>query len=112
MTAEPRRASVLGDVRLVAHGNHTVGIGVADGLAKRRLAALEAFPARGGFPMQRNIVALETRILEVIRAPRLPAVVAAIHRVAVQRVEAGAGVEGLDGKRFRGGREQLVVLRN
>jgi hypothetical protein len=62
--------------------------------------------------MQRNIVALETRILEVIRAPRLPAVVAAIHRVAVQRVEAGAGVEGLDGKRFRGGREQLVVLRN
>src|ERR1035437_10955481 len=43
--AEPRRASVMGDVRFVAHEDHAVGGGVADGHAEWRLAALEALPA-------------------------------------------------------------------
>ena len=68
--------------------------------------------SRRGFPIRRDVVILETRILEVSRAPRFPAVVATIHRVAVRRVEAGAGVEGINGERFGVGREQLVVLRN
>src|ERR1039458_7862423 len=68
--------------------------------------------SRRGFPIRGNIVALETRILEVSCAPRCAAVIAAIHRVAVRRVEAGAGVEGINGERFGVGRQQLVVLRN
>ncbi len=112
MPAEPCGAAVVRDVRLVAHEDHPVGIGIADRHAERGLAALEAFPARGGFPIRRDVVALETRILKVSGAPGVAAVVAAIDRVAVRRVETGAGVEGIHGERFSVGRQQLVVLRN
>ena len=78
--------------------------------AERRLAALEGFSTRSGFPIRRDVVAFKTRVLEISGAPRFAAVVAAVHRVAMRRVEAGAGVEGIDGQRFRVGRKQLVIL--
>ena len=52
MPAEPRRASVMRDVRLVAHEDHPVGIGVANGHPERGLPTLEALPAGGGFPIR------------------------------------------------------------
>src|SRR5258706_14841817 len=110
MPAEPPRASVLSNVRLIAYEDHPVGIGIADGHAERCLASFEGFAARGGFPIRRDVVILETRVLKVSRAPSFAAVIAAIHRVAVRRMEAGAGIEGMNRQRFRVGRKQLVVL--
>jgi hypothetical protein len=38
--------AIVGDVRFVAHQDHTVRVGVANGLAEWSLAALVAVPVR------------------------------------------------------------------
>src|SRR5438046_2926981 len=74
VTAEPRRTSVMGYMRLIAHEDYAVGIRVADGDAEWSFTAFEAFPARGGFPIRRNVVAFESRVLKVNRTPGFAAV--------------------------------------
>src|ERR1019366_2439450 len=50
------------------------------------------------------------RILEVSCAPRFAAVVAAKYRVAVRRVGAGAGAEGIDGQGVRVGPARILEV--
>ena len=78
VAVEPGAAAVMGDVRFAPDQDHAVGIAVADGDAEGSVAAFEGLAGRGGDVVGRDVVLLETRILEEGGPPGVAAVVAAI----------------------------------